>query len=51
MKSLLTLSLLGYLPMIAFAPADAAGSGAAAAKPAAINTSFSACSTLIFMED
>lgn len=34
MKSLLTLSLLGYLPMIAFAPADAAGSGAAATKPA-----------------
>ena len=39
MKSLLTLSLLGYLPMIAFAPADAAGSGAAAAKPAAPATS------------
>lgn len=39
MKSLLTLSLLGYLPMIAFAPADAAGSGAAAAKPATPATS------------
>lgn len=39
MKSRLTLSLIGCLPMITFAPADAAGSGAAAAKPAAPATS------------